>query len=657
MAVNDIKALVKTKTYYDHFELNSLGAPSISIVMTACNRSKQTYYTLNTFMESSVKDIQVVLVDDSDIDPIELQKLKIYPFNIDFIRIKKGMKNWLNPCVNYNIGFQFIQGAKVVIQNAEVSHVGDVFAYIEQHVDNSQYYVFDVKASFNYTTNERIYESSKHTIGIYEQFLWLEWYQSASIPERNNKYHFLTAMDISVFKKIGGFSYDYALGSCFDDNDLLLKITTQHIPIVTVDCAIANCGGIHLYHVLAGEGWAKNQPSNEELFLKKRDYFEQTGKYIEISEGNKSLNLCRLGMKKPCVVTITGIRPDFIRMSMIFKELDARFHHILIHTGQHYDELLSDVFFKDLEIRKPDYILDAGKSSSNHYEQLGYLSVAIPKLFKEHSIQPDLVLFLGDSNSAAVSLPLKKEGYTIGHIEAGMRSYDKRMLEELNRTTCDHCSDILFVYHEDYKEQILRENIKKNVFVVGNTIVEPLMLFKEMITTVPKRKDMILLDIHRPENFNDIGRLVTIFKFANDCSKKYGLRVKMLYFKRLDDMIRTHSLEIGSIIMVPLMPYKTYLDTVYHSRFIISDSGTGQEEPALLGTPVVVPRDYSERPQSYTNNCSVKFSVERYNNAEVFHWIEGVETGALRMNTEWLGDGKTSKRIVDHLDVFFHGNN
>jgi len=656
MAVNNIKALVKTKTYYDHFELNSLSAPSISIVMTASNRSKQTYYTLNTVMESSVKDIHVVLVDDSDIDPIELQKLKIYPFNIDFIRIKKGMKNWLNPCVNYNIGFQFVKGKKVIIQNAEVAHVGDVLSYIQQTVDTSQYYVFDVKASFNYECNERIYENKNHDIFIYDQFLWLTWYQCASSPELNKTYHFLAAMDRTIFDKIGVFSYDYALAASYDDDDLVLKIKTLNIPIQSVDYRSSKCGGIHLYHVIAGHSWAKNQPSNEQLFLKKKDYYERTGKYIEISEGNQSLNLCRLGMKKPCVVTITGIRPDFIRMSMIFKELDARFHHILIHTGQHYDELLSDVFFKDLEIRKPDYILDAGKSSSNHYEQLGYLSVAIPKLFKEHSIQPDLVLFLGDSNSAAVSLPLKKEGYTIGHIEAGMRSYDKRMLEELNRTTCDHCSDILFVYHEDYKEQILRENIKTNVFVVGNTIVEPLMMFKEIITKVPKRKDMILLDIHRPENFNDIGRLVTIFKFANDCSKKYGLRVKMLYFKRLHDMIMTHSLELGEIIMVPLMPYKMYLDTIYHSRFIISDSGTGQEEPALLGTPVVVPRDFTERPQSYTNNCSVKFSVDKENAAEVFHWIEGIETGALTINTEWLGDGKTSKRIVDHLDFFFYGD-
>ena len=230
------------------------------------------------------------------------------------------------------------------------------------------------------------------------------------------------------------------------------------------------------------------------------------------------------------IVTITGIRPDFIRMSHIFKELDNNFNHILIHTGQHYDKNLSDIFFEQLGIRKPDYILNTGKESTNHFEQLSYLTKEIPKLLKDKCIDPDLIVFLGDSNSAGVSFPLKKEGYKIGHIEGGMRSYDKRMLEEINRTVCDHCSDILFVYHEDYKAQLEKENITKNVFVVGNTIVEPLSNFKEEIMKTPKRKDLILLDIHRPENFKYPNRLNNIIKFANECIQKYQLHVKLLYF-------------------------------------------------------------------------------------------------------------------------------
>ena len=358
---------------------------------------------------------------------------------------------------------------------------------------------------------------------------------------------------------------------------------------------------------------------------------------------------------KKTIVTITGIRPDFIRMCFVFKELDKNFNHILIHTGQHYDSLLSDVFFKELGIRDPDYILDTGKKSTNHFEQLAYLSVEIPRLFEEKNINPDLVLFLGDSNSAGVSFPLKKAGYKIGHIEAGMRSYDKRMLEEINRTICDHCSDILFVYHDDYKEQLKKENIIKNVFVVGNTIVEPFSMFKDAIMNIPKRNDMILLDIHRPENFKYTNRLVNILAFANKCIERYNMPVKLLYFKRLKDEIDKHGLDLGKIEMVPLYAYKDYLETIYHCPFIISDSGTGQEEPALLGTPVVVPRDYTERPQSYQCNCSVKFDADNLqmeNVEQVFDWLHSIETGNLQIDSSWLGDGTTSKRVIDEIKTF-----
>ena len=355
---------------------------------------------------------------------------------------------------------------------------------------------------------------------------------------------------------------------------------------------------------------------------------------------------------KKTVVTITGIRPDFIRMCQVFKELDKECNHILIHTGQHYDSLLSDVFFKQLDIRDPDYILDTGKVSTNHFEQLAYLSVEIPKLFEEKNIKPDLVLFLGDSNSAGVSFPLKKAGYKIGHIEAGMRSYDKRMLEEINRTVCDHCSDILFVYHDDYKEQLRKENITENVFVVGNTIVEPFQIFSASIMNKPKENNMILLDIHRPENFKYTHRLKNIFAFANQCIEKYNIPVKLLYFKRLKDEIDKHSLELGKIEMVPLYAYKEYLETVYHCKFIISDSGTGQEEPALLGTPVIVPRDFTERPQSYQYNCSIQLSVEKEDSSNAVTVFEWLERGTDQIDSSWLGEGNTSKLIVAEIERF-----
>lgn len=353
---------------------------------------------------------------------------------------------------------------------------------------------------------------------------------------------------------------------------------------------------------------------------------------------------------KKVVVTITGIRPDFIRMSRVFAELDKHFKHILIHTGQHYDTALSDVFFQQLGIRAPDYQLQAGKESTNHFEQLAYLTREIPRLFARERIDPDLIVFLGDSNSAGVAFPLKKEGYRIAHIEAGMRSYDKRMLEEINRTVCDHCSDFLFVYHEDYKLQLAIENIQsphQHVVVVGNTIVEPLQMFRAQITSEPKRNDMILVDIHRPENFHDKHRMANLLRFANECIVRYNVPVKILYFKRLVDAVVNFALDLGQIEMIPLMTYKDYLTTVYHSKFLISDSGTGQEEPALLDTPVIVPRDFTERPQSYAAGCSFPLKVEKGedNRDEVHAWLHTRRP----MDCSWLGDGTTSQKIVAYL--------
>lgn len=356
------------------------------------------------------------------------------------------------------------------------------------------------------------------------------------------------------------------------------------------------------------------------------------------------------------IVTITGIRPDFIRMAYTFRELDKHFNHILIHTGQHYDKLLSDVFFQQLGIREPDYVLNTGKEATNHFEQLAYLTTAIPKLFKEKNINPDLILFLGDANTAGVAFPLKKEGYAIGHIEAGMRSYDKRMLEEVNRTVCDHCSNILFVYHEDYKQQLALENIKQNVFVVGNTVVEPLIEFRDELFKVPKRKDMILMDIHRPENFNYEKRLRNVVAFANKCIEKYNIPVKLLYFKRLQDSLTKFGIELGKVEMVPLLPYREYIETIYHCRFLISDSGTGQEEPALVNTPVFVPRDFTERPQSFESNCSIRLGLEDDNSEEVFSWLDDIETGKRKIDTSWLGGGTTSQQIIKYLNEYFNTN-
>jgi UDP-N-acetylglucosamine 2-epimerase (non-hydrolysing) len=346
------------------------------------------------------------------------------------------------------------------------------------------------------------------------------------------------------------------------------------------------------------------------------------------------------------IVTVSGIRPDFIRMSNVFSALDEAdwCNHILIHTGQHYDTLLSDVFFTDLKIRKPDYNLKIGGTNKPHYLQQAELGPKIIEVLKENNINPDIVLFLGDSNSVLASVPLRKEGYKIGHIEAGMRSYDERMLEEINRKVCDHVSNYLFVYHENYKQKAIKEGIKEeNIFVVGNTIVEPLQKIAELNYLGTKKH--ILLDIHRPENFNYKERMKKIIDFANFCSEETDVPVKMLNFGRTLNSVKNFNLNIGKVEIVDLMGYKDFIKFMQDSLFIISDSGTAQEEPALLKIPVVVPRDFTERPESVTFNNSIMLDLNKDNFYQELNWCLKPYHGT----TEWLGNGKTSQTIVSLL--------
>lgn len=359
--------------------------------------------------------------------------------------------------------------------------------------------------------------------------------------------------------------------------------------------------------------------------------------------------------KKKIIVSITGIRPDFIRMKNVFNLLDKNFNHILVHTGQHYSKMLSEIFFKELKIRKPDYNLNIGSKKNEHFHQLANLSIKIIELFRRKKIKPDCIIFLGDSNSVASSISLKKEGYKIAHIEAGMRSYDKRMLEEINRTVCDHCSDLNFVYHKDYKKNLLKENINnKNIFVVGNTIKEIAKEYSEKFSKIPKKNNFILADIHRPENFLYKNRLKKIINLLNDYSKEFKIPIYLLDFKRTSNMIKKFGIKIDKIKIVKLMSYNDFLINQYHSFLVVSDSGTAQEEAAMFETPVITPRDFTERPQSMFNNCSYLFKIDDYKNSynKSLLYLKKIKSNKLNIKTDWLGNGETSNNIIKTLKEY-----
>lgn len=288
--LHSLKMLVETKNtqYYSHTIINEkeITNNTISIVMTSHERSQQVYFTLDTIKKCSYKDIQVIIVDDSDIDCVQENRLKEFEFHIELIKINRSKKYWVNPCINYNIGFQYIRGGKIVIQNGEVCYVGDILSYVNNNVFENTYYVFDVKATRNFHCNNLIYnactiQNQNIDANIYNEDIYEKWFQHSE--HRNQCYHFLTAITKNTFDKIKGFSYDYSFGSWYDDDDLVFKLKQNNIIFVNVKHEIKHIGGIHLYH-----GYDKNHnthaPRNEILFKKKKNYTIRNNIYLELSD-------------------------------------------------------------------------------------------------------------------------------------------------------------------------------------------------------------------------------------------------------------------------------------------------------------------------------------------------------------------------------------
>ena len=292
--IKEIKQRVENSDYYySHHIINYnnnhvIDENTISIVMTSSNRSKQVYFTLLSMLKSGVKNIHIIIVDDSDIskDPVNLNVLKNYPFYIDFIVINREKKDWLNPLVNYNIGFKFIKGSKIVIQNSEVCHVGNVLQFFDTQMQDNNYYVCDIKASLNFDTNEKIYgEDLTNAISLYsKEELFYTWYQCRNF---NRNYHFLVGLTSETFKKINNFNYDLTMGYAYDDNDFLLKIISKNINIVNLFHEDYHFGGIHLFHSVSNDACVE---SNEEIHNKKKAIYNETGVYFDVIENDFFFN-------------------------------------------------------------------------------------------------------------------------------------------------------------------------------------------------------------------------------------------------------------------------------------------------------------------------------------------------------------------------------
>lgn len=303
-------------------------------------------------------------------------------------------------------------------------------------------------------------------------------------------------------------------------------------------------------------------------------------------------------------MTIFGTRPEIIRLSLIMKILDQYCDQITVHTGQNYDESLSDIFLRDLEVRQPDEHF--GIKSKTFGEQIGQILTKTDEVLEKH--KPEKLVILGDTNSALSAIVAARRGIPVYHLEAGNRCYDDRVPEEINRRIIDHSSRILLPYTERSKDNLVREGIERErIFVTGNPIKEVLDHYNE---TIDERDvlekfevnpfDYFLITLHRAENVDRFERLENIFKGFNHVADKYGKKLLISTHPRTAEKLNEFGInpENQNIKLLKPLGFFDFVKLEKNALAVLTDSGTVQEECSIFGIPNVTLRDVTERPET-----------------------------------------------------------
>jgi UDP-N-acetyl-L-fucosamine synthase len=305
------------------------------------------------------------------------------------------------------------------------------------------------------------------------------------------------------------------------------------------------------------------------------------------------------------VMTIVGTRPELIRLAAILKKLDKYCNHVLVHTGQNYDYELNKVFFEDLELREPNHVLDV-KSDSLH-GQLGNIISKTGDIIDRE--RPDAILVLGDTNSALSVINAKRYKIPIYHMEAGDRSFDENVPEELNRRIVDHTADINLAYTEYSRRNLLREGIHPNkIFVVGSPIREVYESMKEKFMTSKileklnlKENHFITASIHREENVDKKNGLADMVECFNALAEKHDMPIIVSTHPRTKNRLLSQKLkEISDKRIIWHKPFGLidYIGLQTNSFCVVSDSGTIHEDSSILGFPAVAIRKSTEKTES-----------------------------------------------------------
>lgn len=357
---------------------------------------------------------------------------------------------------------------------------------------------------------------------------------------------------------------------------------------------------------------------------------------------------------------IVGARPNFMKAAPVLEQFRIRqpgWHSRLIHTGQHYDEKLSDLFFRQLGMPAPDVNLNIG--SGSHAVQTARIMMALETVFTEQ--RPDLVMVFGDINStAAAALVAAKLGIPLAHVEAGLRSFDRSMPEEINRLVTDAISDLLFVTEPSAAENLQREGVPaEKIFFVGNTMIDTLLKHRAHALALqmaarfgvtPNRYAVVTL--HRPSNVDDAQSLARIIASLLELAAQIPVifPVHPRTQQRLTNVYNLRSLAAANLHCVEPLGYLEFIGLVADAAVVLTDSGGVQEETTILGVPCITLRENTERPITLTvgTNRLVGRDPQRMI-AEALSIIASTGKPAPGMIPEkW--DGKAAERVVSILE-------
>ena len=310
-------------------------------------------------------------------------------------------------------------------------------------------------------------------------------------------------------------------------------------------------------------------------------------------------------------MTIFGTRPEIIRLSLIMKVLDAHSEHITVHTGQNYDESLSDIFIRDLAVRTPD--INLAIKAKNFGDQVGQILSKTDEVLEMH--RPDKVVILGDTNSGLSAILCARRGIPVFHLEAGNRCFDDRVPEEVNRRIIDHSSAVLLPYTNRSKENLVSEGIEaERIFVTGNPIREVLNTFDPHIEKSTIMTDLnvqkgqfFLVTLHRAENVDIESRLRSIFTGLAEIAVRWDKTVLVSVHPRTREKLTGFGLEVdeGRLRLLEPLGFFDFVSLEKNAFAVLTDSGTVQEECSIFGVPNITVRDVTERPETLESGSNV----------------------------------------------------